>query len=70
MKKAKIQRHVFPRLISVAELAQILGVGKSTIYRWIRSGILPPPRRIGPRRVGWWEDDLLPYLRPIRAGTA
>ncbi|NOY46285.1 MAG: helix-turn-helix domain-containing protein [Deltaproteobacteria bacterium] len=70
MKKAKIQRHVFPRLISVAELEQILGVSKSTIYRWIRAGNLPPPRRIGPRRVGWWEDELLPHIRPIRAVAA
>jgi excisionase family DNA binding protein len=35
---------------SVAEVAQLLGVSRTTVWRWIRAGQLPA-RRIGPRTL-------------------
>jgi predicted DNA-binding transcriptional regulator AlpA len=29
------------------DLMQRYGIGKSTLYRWLDSGVLPPPVRIG-----------------------
>jgi prophage regulatory protein len=26
---------------------------RATLYRWVRDGIFPQPRRIGPKRIGW-----------------
>ena len=37
--------------ITKPELAARLGVSTRSLERWIRSGDLPPPRRLGPRRV-------------------
>lgn len=30
-----------PRLLKVAEVAELLGVSRRTIYKWARSGVLP-----------------------------
>ena len=35
------------RYFSAKELAERWGVGKSTIYDWVKVGILPPPRKLG-----------------------
>jgi predicted DNA-binding transcriptional regulator AlpA len=43
------------RLVSRRQLAEWLGVSERTIVRWEESGHLPPPVRVGPRRVGHWE---------------
>lgn len=51
------------RLIRVKELRQMLGgASSSTIYRWIAKGILPEPRRISPRYIGWRFADIEKFL--------
>lgn len=35
------------------QVAELLHVTRRCIERWVRSGISPPPRRIGKRRVYW-----------------
>ncbi len=41
------------RFVRPHEYAKLHGVSVSTIYRWIKRGIITPPRRIGPGVVGW-----------------
>jgi len=36
---------------SVEEAQGILKCSRSTLYRWIRSGLVPPPRKVGPNKV-------------------
>lgn len=33
-------------------------VSRATIFRWVRTGHLPAPRRIGPNRIAWRESDI------------
>lgn len=41
-----------PRLYSIQELAAILGINESTVYRWERRGLIPlPPLRKGRKRL-------------------
>jgi predicted DNA-binding transcriptional regulator AlpA len=40
-------------LVSVAELANLVGVQPTTIWRWAKSGLLPQPQRIGQRCTRW-----------------
>ena len=35
------------------ELAALLGVNKSTIWRWIQAGSFPRPIKLGSRLTGW-----------------
>lgn len=45
---------VFMRIRVVAKR---LGVSRSTIWRWIRGGILQKPEKIG-GAIGWWTSDV------------
>lgn len=37
------------RLLSMPEVAAMLGVSRGTVWRWIRLKVLPAPIRIGPK---------------------
>ena len=40
--------------ISALEVCRkIGGIGKSTLYLWIKKGLFPPGTRVGPRRTAW-----------------
>lgn len=59
------------RLIRVKELRQMLGgASLSTIYRWIAKGILPAPRRLSPRYIGWRFADIEAFLNSRGQGEA
>jgi len=54
---------VGPRLIRPREMRARLGISKVTLWHWWKHrAILPPPLRLGPRVVGWTEDDLAAAL--------
>ena len=40
------------------DIARRLGISRSTVWRWVASGNLPKPMRIGPRKVRWPNDVL------------
>lgn len=46
------------RKFSADELAQILKVGRRTIWRWTAQGKLPPPIYFSPRTARWRERDI------------
>lgn len=46
------------RVVRTDELARRLGVTRSTIWRWIREGRLPPKHHYGPNSSGWLESEL------------
>ncbi|WP_262299003.1 helix-turn-helix transcriptional regulator [Microvirga sesbaniae] len=48
-------QHAPARLISRKQLAERLGISERTVMRLEASGHLPPPVRVGLRRVGHWE---------------
>lgn len=41
------------RVVRVREARERLAIGRSTLYRWIALGLLPPLRKIGPSVSGW-----------------
>lgn len=40
-------------IIRPGQLASLLSVARSTILRWRKVGVLPPPRVLGPGVTGW-----------------
>lgn len=52
------------------EVLDLLGISKSTLYRWIDDGRLPEPIRLGPNVPAWREGDLRDWLdsRPVGRG--
>lgn len=47
------------RLLRMKEVQQRVGLGRSTIYRWMAQGRFPRPVRLGAYAVAWSEDDIV-----------
>jgi predicted DNA-binding transcriptional regulator AlpA len=45
------------RLFRTGRLAALIGVNESTIWKWRKSGVLPPPIQIGSIH-GWTEEQV------------
>jgi predicted DNA-binding transcriptional regulator AlpA len=50
------------RFIRPRELAARLGVHKTTIWREVKRGALPPPTRLTKGAIGWTEDEIVQAL--------
>lgn len=46
------------RLIRLAEVMRRVGLGRSTIYRWMGEGRFPKPVKLGAHMVAWPEDTI------------
>ena len=51
-----------PLWITAEEVAALLGIHRSTVWRWIDQELLPPPRRIGGRTL-WLRADVELFAR-------
>ena len=45
-----------PPFQDIALLAQHLSVSESTVENWVRQGFLPPPRKVGGKRLWLWRE--------------
>lgn len=52
--------------------ATFLGVSRSTVWRLVKAGHLPPPIKLSSQAVGWTEQTLLDFVnsRTTNAGGA
>lgn len=50
------------RIIRVKELAALLCVDRVTLWRWEKDGEMPHSLRLGPRLVGWRQEDIQAWL--------
>lgn len=58
------------QVIRVKELASILSVHKSTIYRWLENDQLPIPKvQVGPGVVGFLAKDVEAHLTKARSDS-
>jgi prophage regulatory protein len=46
------------RLIRLKEVQHRVGLGRSTIYRWMAEGKFPEPVRLGGHAVAWVQHDI------------
>ncbi len=58
------------RMLRREEVQDRTGLSRSAIYRLMREGQFPLPRRLGQRAVRWRESDLEAWLasRPLATG--
>lgn len=45
-------------LLRLTDLCKMLGISRSTIYKWVSDGAFPRPLRISERAVRWPMDDV------------
>lgn len=50
------------RLIRLKEVQHRVGLGRSTIYRWMAEGKFPRPVQLGGYAVAWAEDEVESWI--------
>tara|TARA_R100001129_G_scaffold64942_1_gene44379 strand:- start:1721 stop:1939 length:219 start_codon:yes stop_codon:yes gene_type:complete len=50
------------RLIRLPEVQHRVGLGRSTIYRWMAEGKFPKPVQLGSYAVAWAEDEVTRWV--------
>ena len=50
------------RLIRLPEVQHRVGLGRSTIYRWMAEGKFPKPVQLGGYSVAWAEDEVEAWI--------
>ena len=50
------------RLIRLPEVQHRVGLGRSTIYRWMSEGKFPKPVQLGDYAVAWAEDEVQAWI--------
>ena len=60
-----------PRILRAAQLADMLGVHRTTLWRWEQTGTFPHRRRFGPQTVGWLAGEVEQWIQsaPVVAAT-
>ena len=59
------------RLLTRAQVCDVVGLRKSEIYRRIRAGRFPAPPRVGQRAVRWRQSEIYRWLESLeRAESA
>lgn len=56
--KEVIESRRVTRLIRLPEVQHRVGLGRSTIYRWMAEGKFPKPVQLGGYSVAWAEDEI------------
>ena len=53
--------------LRVAQVAKKIGIGKSTVWLWVKEGKLPEPIKLSPRVTVWRESDIDEWQNEILA---
>ena len=61
--KAATEPRRVTRLIRLPEVQHRVGLGRSTIYRWMSEGKFPKPVQLGGYAVAWAEDEVEEWIR-------
>ncbi|NJL26398.1 MAG: AlpA family phage regulatory protein [Thermoanaerobaculia bacterium] len=56
------------RYLRTETVLELTGVSRATIWRWMRAGLFPQRRKLGPNCIGWVETEVEAWLanRPVR----
>lgn len=50
------------RILRTRDITEMLGVGRTTLWNWVRAGDFPTPLQLGPRTVGWKATDIQQWI--------
>lgn len=57
------ERQIEEQLLTVGEVAKLLGASQRSVWAWASSGKIPRPLRIGHRSVRWRRRDIQEWLQ-------
>ncbi|HSS52108.1 MAG TPA: helix-turn-helix domain-containing protein [Thermoanaerobaculia bacterium] len=67
MKTREVYLSVSP-ILRPAQAARLLGISRTTLYRWEAAGRLAPRVILGPGTSGWREEDLAAFIAAAPRG--
>ena len=50
-------------LLRIAQVKDMTGLSRSTIYSWVQQRKSPPPITLGPRSVAWVQEEVAGWVR-------
>ena len=50
------------KILRVPDVLARIGMSRSTLYEWMRTGNFPPSVKLGERAVGWRESDVTAWI--------
>lgn len=50
------------KVLRLKRVIEATGLARSTIYKYIAAGIFPKPIYLGPRCVGWLEEEIFGWI--------
>ena len=56
-------------ILRPSDAAKLLGVSRSSLYRFIKDGLLPKPIKVGKRASGWKFSTLNDYIQARTSGA-
>lgn len=59
-----------PQVLKIAEVSEMVGLSRTTIWRREREGDFPQRLRLGGRRIGWNADEVVAWLEARPRGMA
>ena len=52
------------KLLRITDILSMLGIGRTTLWRWEKSGFIPTPiRKPGGDILGWMESDINEWIQ-------
>lgn len=63
MHKSAIEENPDDALLSLDDLAQLLGVAKRTLHHWRANGQLPDPDLVVGKTIRWWRSTITRWIR-------
>ena len=51
-----------PRFLRLPEVLNLVGVTRSTLYRWMDAGTFPKQIHLGPRTIVWNEREVVQWM--------
>ncbi|WP_340314956.1 DUF2274 domain-containing protein [Rhizorhabdus argentea] len=58
------------RMIQLREVMQLIGLGKTMIYRMIQENRFPPPYKLSPGASRWSEAEVLAWIENLKVPTS
>ena len=60
------QQSPFGAMLSISQVVELSGLSRTTIWRRIRCGSIPPPLKLSANRVGWPDHIIYEWLDSLR----
>jgi prophage regulatory protein len=58
------------RIMRFKEVREVTGLSKTTINRFEKEGRFPSRVSLGPRSIGWFEEDVQTFLTSLRENSS